>query len=128
LAAAITAQPDATLRELRELLKTSAGLATIWRAVNQLDLTVKKTVHADEQRRPDVAAQRRRWHDALPLHDAGQYVFLDECGVTTDLLRRYGRSPRGTRLHDHTPCSHWETTTVIAALSVAGLHAPAVFD
>ena len=42
LAAAITAQPDATLRELRETLKTSAGLATIWRAVNQLDLTVKK--------------------------------------------------------------------------------------
>ena len=42
LAAAITAQPDATLRELRETLKTSAGLATIWRAINQLDLTVKK--------------------------------------------------------------------------------------
>src|SRR5438552_3439005 len=42
LAAAITAQPDATLRELREVLKTSAGIATIWRAVNQLDLTVKK--------------------------------------------------------------------------------------
>jgi len=42
LAAAITAQPDATLRELRDTLKTSAGLATIWRAINQLDLTVKK--------------------------------------------------------------------------------------
>ena len=42
LAAAITAQPDATLRELREVLKMSAGLATIWRAANQLDLTVKK--------------------------------------------------------------------------------------
>jgi len=48
--------------------------------------------------------------------------------VTTDLLRRYGRSPRGTRLHDHTPCSHWETQTVIAALRVDGVSAPAVFD
>ena len=57
-----------------------------------------------------------------------QYVFLDECGVTTDLLRRYGRSPRGTRLRDHTPCSHWETHTVIAALRLDGLGAPAVFD
>ena len=55
-------------------------------------------------------------------------MFLDECGVTTDLLRRYGRSPRGTRLHDHTPCSHWETQTVIAALRVDGVRAPAVFD
>jgi transposase len=62
------------------------------------------------------------------VHDAGQYVFLDECGVATDLLRRYGRSPRGTRLHDHTPCSHWETQTVIAALRLEGVSAPAVFD
>jgi len=57
-----------------------------------------------------------------------QYIFLDECGVTTDLLRRYGRSPRGTRLHDHTPCSHWQTHTVIAGLRLDGLTAPAVFD
>ena len=57
-----------------------------------------------------------------------QYVFLDECGVTTDLLRRYGRSLRGTRLTDHTPCSHWQTHTVIAALRLEGLGAPAVFD
>ena len=30
----------------------------------------------------------------LALRDMRQYVFLDECGVTTDLLRRYGRSLR----------------------------------
>ena len=75
-----------------------------------------------------MVAQRRQWRDGLPLHEAGQYVFLDECGVTTDLLRRYGRSPRGTRLHDHAPCSHWEAQTVIATLRVEGLGAPAVFD
>jgi len=57
-----------------------------------------------------------------------QYLFLDECGVTTDLLRRYGRSPRGTRLRDHTPCGHWQTHTVIAALRADGVTAPAVFD
>jgi transposase len=55
-------------------------------------------------------------------------VFLDECGVATDLLRRYGRSPRGARLHDHAPCGHWQTHTVIAALRLEGLCAPAVFD
>src|SRR5437870_6521416 len=71
---------------------------------------------------------RRQWRLGLPLHDVRQYVFLDECGVTTDLLRRYGRSPRGTRLRDHTPCSHWETHTVVAALRLEGLGAPAVFD
>ena len=48
--------------------------------------------------------------------------------MTTDLLRRYGRSLRGTRLRDHTPCGHWETSTVIAALRLEGITAPAVFD
>jgi transposase len=85
-------------------------------------------VHADEQRRPDVAAARRHWRDTQPVHDARGYVFVDESGVTTDLLRRYGRSPRGARLRDHTPCGHWQTHTVIAALRVGGLGAPAVFD
>ena len=48
--------------------------------------------------------------------------------MTTDLLRRYGRSPRGVRLRDHTPCGHWETHTIVAALRPDGLTAPAVFD
>jgi len=42
LRALVNAQPDATLAELREALRTSAALATIWRELNQLDLTVKK--------------------------------------------------------------------------------------
>src|SRR3977135_511163 len=91
------------------------GPSTAW------DSPSKKTVHADEQRRPDVAAARRQWQTWQPLRDMRQYVFLDECGVTTDLLRRYGRRPRGTRPHDHTPCSHWETQTVIAALRIDGV-------
>jgi hypothetical protein len=31
-----------TLEEIREALRTSAGLTTIWRALNQLDFTLKK--------------------------------------------------------------------------------------
>ena len=48
--------------------------------------------------------------------------------MTTDLLRRYARSLRGTRIGDHTPCSHWQTHTVVAALRSTELTAPAVFD
>jgi transposase len=55
-------------------------------------------------------------------------VFVDESGVTTDLLRRYARSPRGTRIADHTPCSHWQAHTVVAALRATELTATAVFD
>ena len=40
--ALIAEQPDRTLMELRAALQTPVGLATIWRAVDRLDLTVKK--------------------------------------------------------------------------------------
>ena len=55
-------------------------------------------------------------------------MFVDESGVATDLLRRYARSPRGIRARDYTPCGHWQTHTVIAALRWDGLGAAAVFD
>lgn len=73
-------------------------------------------------------AARRQWQAWQPLRDVRQYVFLDECGVTTDLLRRYGRSLRGVRVRDHTPCGHWETHTVVAGLRLEGLGAAAVFN
>jgi len=42
LSALITAQPDATLAELRDALPTTAALSTLWRAIERLQLTVKK--------------------------------------------------------------------------------------
>lgn len=42
LAVLVAARPDATLAELRDALRTSAGLATIWRELDRLQLTVKK--------------------------------------------------------------------------------------
>jgi transposase len=63
-----------------------------------------------------------------PALDPSHLVFLDESGVTTDLLRRYGRCRRGQRLVDHAPFGHWDAHTVLAALRLEGLTAPAVFD
>ena len=56
LAAWVAARPDATLAQIREALRTSASLTTIWRACNQLDLTVKK----NPPRRRATAIRRRR--------------------------------------------------------------------
>ncbi len=33
-------------------------------------------------------------------------VFLDECGVMTDMARLYGRSPRGERAYATVPFGH----------------------
>jgi len=51
----ITARPDATLAELRAALPTSAGLTTLWRAIDRRGLTVKKN-----RTRRRTAASRRR--------------------------------------------------------------------
>lgn len=42
LRALVVAQPDRTLVEIRAVLGTDASLATIWRALGRLNLTVKK--------------------------------------------------------------------------------------
>jgi transposase len=56
LRALIVAQPDATLAELREALPTAAAVSTLWRAIERLQLTVKK----NRTRRRTAAARRRR--------------------------------------------------------------------
>jgi transposase len=42
LQALVTAQPDATLAELREQLPTRAALSTLWTELDRLGLTLKK--------------------------------------------------------------------------------------
>ena len=71
---------------------------------------------------------RTAWHQHAPTWNLDQLVFLDETGVTTNLLRRYGRALPGARVYDHTPCARWQTSTFLAALRVTGLTAPAVFE
>jgi transposase len=56
LAALVAARPDATLSELRDRLRTSAGLTTIWRALKQRDFTFKK----NGSRRRTTAPRRCR--------------------------------------------------------------------
>ncbi len=63
-----------------------------------------------------------------PTLDPAHLVFLDETGVTTNLLRRFGRGARGDRVPDHAPMARWQTSTFIGALRVTGLTAPGVID
>ena len=60
--------------------------------------------------------------------DPASFVFLDETGAATNLVRRYGWGPRGERLVDAAPQGHWRTTTFIAGLRSTGFIAPFVLD
>ena len=75
-----------------------------------------------------VRARDDSCNNAAPTWDVAHLVFLDETGSTTNLFRRYGRAPRGARIHDHAPCGRRQTSTFLAALRVTGLTAPWVFD
>jgi transposase len=44
------------------------------------------------------------------------------------MTRLRGRSPRGARLVAKVPHGHWKTTTLIAALGIAGVRCSAVVD
>ena len=60
--------------------------------------------------------------------DAERFVFLDETGAATNMIRRYGWGARGERLVDAAPHGHWRTTTFVAGLRSTGLVAPLVLD
>lgn len=55
-------------------------------------------------------------------------MFIDETAVTTKMVRRCGRSPRGQRLVAGAPHGCWKTLTFIGALRINGFTAPYVFD
>jgi len=85
---------------------------------------VQKTPHAAQQERPDVAEARAAWREAQPGFDVSRLVFIDETWAKDNMVRLYGRSPRGQRLLDKVPLARWQTTTFVAALRSDGLTAP----
>jgi transposase len=60
--------------------------------------------------------------------DVRRLKFVDESGVTLAMTRRYGRATPGQRGVDHVPNNYGTHQTMLAALSLEGLHAPWVVD
>lgn len=72
--------------------------------------------------------KRQLWFDEQVDLDPGRLVFLDECGTSTKMARKRGRSLRGHRCIASVPHGHWKTTTLVAGLSLKGIVAPMVLD
>ncbi|HEU4329122.1 MAG TPA: IS630 family transposase [Roseiflexaceae bacterium] len=124
-------EPDLTIAELRSRLAAEAihvSPAAISRFLTAAGLTKKKTHHAAEQERPDIAAARAVWRARQADLSPERLVFIDETWATTHMARRHGRARRGQRLVAAVPHGHWKTTTFLAALRHDRLTAPCVFD
>ena len=127
----MTSEPDITLRELQERL-AGKGIKISCQSINDtlhaLGYRYKKTAHAAEQERADVAAKRRLWRNWQHWLRTGRLVFVDETGARTNMARLRGRSLKGQRLHAAIPWGHWKTTTFVAGLRTTGFIAPMVLD
>jgi transposase len=88
----------------------------------------KKSLHASEQDRPDVARRRVRWKAHQGKLDASRLVFIDETWAKTNMTRTHGRCARGQRLIAKAPHGHWRTLTFLAALRRDRIDAPCVLD
>ena len=71
-----------------------------------------------------MAAARRAWRRKQRRLDPRQLVLIDETAVATNMVRRYGRAPRGQRLVCKVPFGAWTTLTFIAALRHDRITAP----
>ena len=76
----------------------------------------KKTLLAEEQRRPDVARKRARWKAHQGRLAPSRLKFLDE----TNMAPPRGWGTRGRRLKAYVPHGHFKTLTFIAALRSGG--------
>ncbi len=123
---------ELTLAQIGQRLLDERGLVTtetsIRRFFKRHRISFKKTLHASEQTRPDVAEARALWKIAQPNLDPRRLVFIDETGTNTMMVRKYGRAPKGQRALGRQPFGHWKTTTFTAGLRCDGLVAPFVLD
>src|ERR1035441_750402 len=79
------------------------SISSLWRFFDAREISVKKSLRAAEQLRPDVAAAREEWKREQAKLDPDRLVFIDETGTNTAMTRLRGRCKRGERLIGHAP-------------------------
>ena len=133
--AAVAARHDITMPELAEALAEAKGVkadpSTLSKFLIGCGLSVKKTLRASEQDRPELARARAEWRDTrqpVMRQQRRRLIFIDETGTTTKMTRLRGRSMKGERLNSKAPFGHWGTQTFVAGLRCDGLIAPWVID
>lgn len=72
--------------------------------------------------------KRRWWQILVTPKSADRFVFIDETGANTKMIRRYGWGPKSERVVCDVPFGHWKTTTFVGALRITGMTAPLVVD
>jgi len=131
LLARIVEKPDLTLRAVVASWLSAArrrATAQCGASSSTKGSRLKKTLHASEQDRADIARRRTRWKAHQGRLDPKRLVFIDETWAKTNMTRRHGRCSRGARLVAKVPQGRWRTLTFLAALRHDRITAPCVID
>jgi len=131
LLARVAEKPDITLRDLvAELAERGIKVSyyAVWHLFEHEGISFKKSLHASEQDRPDVARRRAQWKKYQGRLDPARLVFIDETWAKTNMTRTHGRALRGQRLVAKVPQGRWRTLTFLAALRCDRIDAPCVID
>lgn len=133
ISAKIKSKPDMTLSELVSWLFSThsikVSIRTVFKMLRKLGFTrKKKTLHATEQNREDVAESRAKWREEQPTLDPAKLIFIDETSTATNMGCMYGYAIQGERLHADVPNGHRKTSTFIGGLRQDGMTAPCVID
>lgn len=88
-----------------------------------LDLEKKSLVATERD-----AAERAAWREQIAESDAHQFVFVDESSANITLTPRYARAPHDERAHGSVPRNYRHNTTLVAALTPAGIQAPMTLE
>jgi transposase len=128
LAELVARRPDATLEELRRQLRretnVEASISTIWRGLERIEFTQKKTKLAQEADPVERAAFRKRQRRL----NVWRLVFVDEFGINRAMSRIYARAPRGERARVKEPTERGSNISVISALRLSGVGATMMIE
>ncbi|MGB8262054.1 MAG: IS630 family transposase [Terracidiphilus sp.] len=81
----------------------------------------EKSLHAQERVSKANLRQREEFLQQIGTTEAEKLIFLDESGVTTQMTRQWGRAPKGERVAEARPESHWKVLTTLGAMSLEGM-------
>src|SRR5215212_7471204 len=85
----LAGERDWLLARLAELVERGvpASYGAVWRLLKAEGITVKKSLFAAEQDRPDVARRRTQWKKCQSRLDPRRLVFIDETWAKTNMTR-----------------------------------------
>ena len=121
LKAFVEARPDAFLREIASHF--DCAVPSVWAALKQINITLKKTTSFKEQDPEKVA----EFLDILNSIKDLPIVYIDETGIDRYLYRPYARAHRGEKVYEKISGRRFEWTSILARQVDGEFIAPMIY-